>query len=374
MTIKRTSSYLRPLWLFAWMISNVALSSSAQSRSNQLNVLDDPRGPPELVVCSQNLQNYGTWDQVNGRGSSPTPEALRLKERDLVARFVRARCDVIAAQEILGVDMQKGTKSLEALAKALQLGTGRFWEVRLGASLDKTLHTGMLVARDRAEIVSTLSYENVELPKTSEKQKPRLFRRAPIEVQLLVKGRGESSSKSVTIVNFHFKSKSGSKDDPAALEWETYRMEMAEALRRIVENRHARSFGSGESILVLLGDRNSNFDAASAKILEGALTLKNFQSGGTCRLSKRGAPLCQAAAQLPQRLFSVLTTDPQTKGHPGTYLYKNIYSWLDDILLPAESLPFAWRAFDSEGDYASGVLSDPPDASDHALVWTALNW
>ena len=130
----------------------------------------------------------------------------------------------------------------------------------------------------------------------------------------------------------------------------------------------------GRNILLVLGDRNSNFDSASAKILDGILSLKQFQGSAPCRLSKRGAPLCKAGAAQPQKLFSVLTSDPRTKERQGTYHYKGIYSWIDDILMPASALPFAWEGPTSTGKYDSGVLYEPSAASDHALIWVRLNW
>ena len=151
-------------------------------------------------------------------------------------------------------------------------------------------------------------------------------------------------------------------------------MEMTEALRRILEARHETSFASGESILVVLGDRNSNFDVASARILEGALTLGSFTSGGPCRLSKRGVPLCKTGSELPRKLFSVVTSNKDAMPQAGTFSYKGEYSWLDDILMPAESLPYAWMTPYSEGAYNAGVLYTPKDASDHAMVYVKLNW
>jgi hypothetical protein len=251
--------------------------------------------------------------------------------------------------------------------------SNRFFDIRVAPSNDKKLRVGFLVARDRADVLSTLSYARVELPKIAENQKPREFARGPYEIQLQVKPRGESNSKKVTLVTFHFKSRRSVNADPVALEWETYRMEMAEAVRRIVENRHNASFRSGESILVLLGDRNSNFDTASARLLQGRLTLKHFQEG-VCRLSKRGVPLCQGGNVRPQVLFSAFESDRSFYGMRGTYRYKDVYSWLDDILLPAESLRYGWRTFSSEGDFDSGVISLPEEASDHGLVYLRLNW
>ena len=151
-------------------------------------------------------------------------------------------------------------------------------------------------------------------------------------------------------------------------------MEMSEGLRRVLEMRHKDAFASGESILVALGDRNSNFDVASARILEGSLSLSSFGEKGPCRLSKRGVPLCVAESELPRRLFSVLTSNAASTTYPGTYLYKGEYSWLDDIIMPAESLRYAWQTAFSEGVYGSGLIATPEEASDHALVYVALNW
>jgi hypothetical protein len=69
-----------------------------------------------------------------------------------------------------------------------------------------------------------------------------------------------------------------------------------------------------------------------------------------CRFARQG---CSAS-----KFFSVLV-DPQTKLQPGTERYENVYSWIDDILMPTESLPFAWERFDITGDYSSGVLYEP---------------
>jgi hypothetical protein len=117
-------------------------------------------------------------------------------------------------------------------------------------------------------------------------------------------------------------------------------------------------------VLLVMGDRNSNYDVASAKILEGVLALESFQSEGPCRMSKRGVPLCKAGSAFPGKLFSVLTGDPQTRLLPGTFQYKNVFSWLDDILMPPPSLEHALAYADESGDYASGVEWSPTEASD----------
>lgn len=349
-------------------------SVMADTRSATLDPSADPRGEPELTVCSQNLGNYGSYQDSKLRNPQLTQEEFREKEQALVQRFISKSCDVIAVQEVLGKDDETALAAMTRLAAELRQKSNRFYDVRVGPTLDRMSHVGYAVAKDRAEITNTLSYAKVQLPKFSKDEKPRLFIRVPFEVQLWVKGREASPAKAVSMINFHFKSRRGASGDPAELEWETYRMVMAEALRRIAELRHSRSFTSGETILMLLGDRNSHHDCASARILEGSLVLKSFLEGGTCRLSKRGVPLCQGGSIRPAKLFSVLTSDPQAHLTPGTFQYKEEFSWLDDILLPAESLRYAWERFDSSGDYASGVVNSLGKASDHGMVWVRLNW
>lgn len=333
----------------------------------------DPRGEPELVVCTQNMNNFGLLPDVQQRNPRIGTEELTEKIRSLASRIRAAKCDVIAMQELLGSE-ERAAEGLKALTAELRQNSGRIFTAEVAPSNDKFSRNGFLIADDRAQVLSKLSFRKVELPKLTEKQKPRLFIRGPFEIQLAVKPRGDSQPKSVSLVTFHFKSKRGAAGDPAALAYETYRMEMAEGLRRIVANRHPDAFTGGERILVVLGDRNSHFDAASARILEGQLSLKHFQEGGPCRLNKRGVPLCQPGVGTSAKLFSVLTSDPQTKTLPGTFRMNSEYSWLDEILLPQESLRFAWTRPSSEGDFASGTVSSYPEASDHSMAFVALNW
>ncbi len=335
----------------------------------------DSRGKPDLTVCSQNLKLFGTLGVMQRRDAKLTAKTYALKKQELVERFIAAKCDVIGVQEVVGGNPTETEAAMKELVDELRGQTNRFFQYRVAPPAEGKMTIGFLVAMDRAEILNTLSYSRVELPRIQKKQRPRVFSRTPLEIQLAVKSRDGDVVKNVSVINFHFKSKRGGEDDPTGLEWETYRMEMAEALRRIVELRHKDAFASGRSILLLLGDRNSNFDVATARILEGSLTLGSFSENGSCRLSKRAVPLCKSGAELPRRLFSVLTTDDDgLTSRPGTFEYRGEYSWLDEIAVPAETLPYAWRTPFSEGDYDSGVIYEPKGASDHALVYVRLNW
>jgi predicted extracellular nuclease len=335
---------------------------------------EDPRGASDLTVCSQNLKMYGTYATIKVRNPSYTKSEHADKIAALVERFDAANCDVIALQEVMGEKEPDAKAALDELAKALGKKDNRVFVSRVAPPAEGGMTLGFLIAEDRATILSAVSYAKVELPKLAEKQRPRLFLRTPMELQLSVPSRKGQELKTVSLINFHFKSKRSAAADPTGLEWETYRMEMAEALRRIIDARHKQSFASSDSLLMVLGDRNGNFDVASARILEGTLALQNFRKDGGCRLSKRGVPICKSGTSLPQRLFSVFARNERVHSLPGTFSYEGEYSWLDDILMPAESLPFAWKSPFREGEFDSGVVYAPKSASDHALVYVKLNW
>ena len=345
----------------------------AQTRQTVLPNSVDPRGEAELTVCNQNLENYGLFQDVRVRVPTTKPDDIVRKGELLAQRIVRAGCDIIAVQELIG-SKESAEEALAVLGEQIRQRIGRIFEGVVGPSNNKNIRNGFLYATDRVSVENRVSYAELVLPKLTEKQRQRYFARGPLEVQFRIFPQTDAPSKVITMVAFHFKSKSGGGGDPSGLDYEPWRMEMAEAMRQAVLKRHGKSVQYGGDIVILLGDRNSDFDSASARILEGVLPLSAFQGEAPCRLSKRGVPLCKEGLSGPQTFFSVLTEDPQTKMVAGTYMYGKTYHWLDDILLGHATLPFGWQTPSSRGDYNSGVLYEPLQASDHALVWLTLNW
>lgn len=357
-------------WLFIPIL--MPLMSFAQPRMNLEGMPEED--PIDLTVCTQNLDNYGSMRSMARRLRGYSADDIELKVQGLIERFIDAKCDVIAVQELLAPTEMAGTEILTEFAGRIKEKTNRVFIPVVGPSNDKAARLAFLVATDRAEILNKISYSRAELPKISPEQKPRNFSRGPLEIEIRVKPRDRGPSKIIVLVNFHFKSKIFNSDDPVDLEWETARMEMAEAVRRIVVARHKKDYEKAKKLVVLLGDRNSHFDSASAKLLEGSLTLADFQEEAPCRLSKRGLPLCKVHTAKPVEFSSALLNDPETRQLPGTYRYKDTVSWLDDILLPPQSLPFIKARHDDARNFDSGVLYKPEEASDHALAYIRFNW
>lgn len=370
--MQKLSGVFRTYASFIFLFLLIANDLSAQSRGYKIYD-EDPRGEVDLVVCSQNLENYGLFDDAKKRNAKLSKDDYTLKNKALVKRFAFNKCDVIAFQELLGNE-NNSKEAIKKLGKLLANNTGRVFNYYLARSNDKYSRVGFLVAKDRAEVLDTVSYSRVELPKLIEGERPRFFTRGPFEIQLKVKARGKNKTKKINIITFHFKSKSGGFKDPAKTNWEILRMQSAEALRSIVENRFKKSLIDGEQILILLGDRNADLDSASARILKGTHTLSMFSGKAPCRLSKKGVPLCQSGVVRPPVFVSVLTDDAETSRLQGTYMYQNTYSWVDDILVAVPSLPFTWENFAVEGNYNSGISDVYPQASDHSLSYVKINF
>lgn len=343
----------------------------AQSRTVLFDEQRDPRGAVDVTVCSQNLFNFGNLKNAKKRIRGLTAEKLREKREALAKRFLKAECDIIAFQEALGKAGKGLEEGMDELVDTLRRVTGRRFSYILGDGEDRYMHVGYLYAEPKISLVEYSSFRKIELPRLVEEDRPQLFSRAPLEATFSV---SDGENKSITLINIHFKSKSRGDLDPAQLDWETTRMQMSEVVRRVIINKHKKYLSDGEPVLMVLGDRNSHFDSASALILEGRLSLNDFKRESACRLSQSGVPLCEAGSGKAQLLFSVLTRDPQVKQVEGTHRFKKSLSWLDDILLPSSSLRYAVENPAREGDFSSGVVFEPKGASDHALVWVKLNW
>ena len=364
------------------LVSAVSFASDvlAQTRFNLENAAVDPR-KNKITICSQNLKNYAGLGgdfvapkRKNGGGTDEVdPAEASQKEDELIKRFSFVGCDIIAVQELVGATDELAKSAIDRLSGLIRTKTGRRFFSVIGDVNENSQRNAFLLAQDKVELLNTVTYRKVLLPKLDDSQKPRQFSRSPLEIQISAGGKDGGVAKNISLVNIHFKSKSGSKDDPAALQWETQRMEMAEGVRRIMGDRYEHQITSGEPIVVL-GDRNANVDAASAKILEGSLTLDDFKNKARCRVTKSGTPLCQIGERRPIQFYSLITNDPQTSKLAGTFVYKKVFSFIDDISVNPSALNFFRTDMDHDGDYDSGIISAGEEASDHAMVYARIRW
>lgn len=313
------------------------------------------------MICSQNLKRYGIEKM-------PTEKTIAL-----VQGFIRVGCEIIAVQELRADNLEQSRLVLQQLSSELLLQSDRAYEVFSGKSNDRYLKLGFLVAKDRLYSANIFSYSDELLPKFLLHQPQRLFVRGPLELELQILNRDTRQIKSLVLVNFHLKSRHNFPRDPAGLSWESYRMEAAAGLRKIVSARQARNLQNNINPVLLLGDRNSERESASAKILNGSLELRDLFSGRLCKISKEGIPHCVKPAYRDAQFFSVLDYNPFLPDSPGTFKRGSADLWIDDILLAVSFLRTGSETVRGRR-VVSGVYQVSPVASDHNLIYAFLDW
>jgi len=119
----------------------------------------------------------------------------------------------------------------------------------------------------------------------------------------------------------------------------------------------------------VLGDRNSEPDDASAKILSGARVLDDFRDN--CRVDETLAPRCERQQQRAPQFRGLLEALSQEQGNiVGTYRYRGREEIIDEILIRRSD----WNVFSRNEQLMAGVQGSFRQGSDHKLVWSELNW
>ncbi|MCB0324103.1 MAG: hypothetical protein KDD69_11045 [Bdellovibrionales bacterium] len=233
----------------------------------------DPRGQPEMRVCSLNLDNYSLRDEV--RRVLKDKQALkqfRRKERELVKAITEEHCTVVAVQAVIGTSLKRAHEGLAALADKLSEAGEFKWQAYLGASNHRLVFNGFLVSDFNGQKVeTTVSHAGHPVLHAGQFQETEFYR-GPFEIVLSVPSRDGRARRKVVLLTMHFRraleADTGEPEEP--------RMQMAETLRRLIAER-LRSFDeTPPPILVVAGDRGAPRFAPSTRVLEGTVPLKHF--------------------------------------------------------------------------------------------------
>lgn len=332
---------------------------------SSLTWAEKPSRQPELRLCSQNLFRFA--EKRSGKSSFQQEEK---QKNYLISRFLRARCDVVALQEVVGASKREAARTAELLANALSYRSGRKFRVYVGDSYDQFIRNGYLVAEDLGQ---------VEIENFSDEPLPRLqplgpigrFIRSPLALKLTLSSKESAAPKKLFILNIHFKSKSRADKDPTGTAFETVRMEMAEAVRTLIAKKKKEA--TTDTIFVALGDRNADSESATAEIMSGERLLDDFGKNGSCQLDTDNNPECTTGERRPELmgLFWLRRERYPEEYRGGTYLYKRQEEILDEIYVLPEDLEFLKRP---SGRFAIGIDGEYYKGSDHKLVWAEFDW
>lgn len=317
-----------------------------------------------LRVCTQNLYRFGAEE-----GKKKTnPEK---QKSYLATRIKQAGCQVVAFQEVWGETEKAAKKAITPLVSEINQRTGKKFKLIFGDSLDSHIRNAFLVAEDLGRVVEVRQYLRSVLPKLQPLGPAPNYTRGPVGIllELAPRFRREGKPARLYLVTMHFKSKANGWKDPTGTEFETLRMEMAAGLYRDVAE-DVRRFGR-DTLVFILGDTNSDWNSASAEILQGVRELKDFSKAGGCRLNDHLEAVCPGVKHRPLfvPLFSYRRESSGDKAALGSYRYRGKWQQIDEILIQSAQLDYVLR---STGTPAIGMKGKVNRGSDHLLLWVEV--
>ena len=327
---------------------------------------DSPPQVNSYRICTQNLFRYG--EKIGKKN---------FKQRDyLIERFLGARCDVIALQEVYGEDAKQAKRILSSLTTAIKDNSGEEFGYVVGDGFDPHIRNGYLFRYSSARIRNTRSLHNLLLPKLQPIGPNEKHLRDPLVVSLDFVLAAQPQPKKIILVlmNFHLKSKHQGYQDPSGTNFEMVRMQAAESIRNAVlaEAEELKHQQNVIVIPVMLGDRNNHEGSPTDIVMRGELVLDNFGRGGPCKLDMDEEVECSSQViRAPVQFISLLQHFNQLNSGYSlyTYKYRNERESIDDILI----LPSQIEYFSKRGRPQVGVYGKFFRGSDHKLVWAEIN-
>ena len=313
-----------------------------------------------LRICSQNLFRFGEIK----RRRKPAKQ-----KQYLVKRMKKARCDIIALQEVIGESRSEALSIIAPLAESLQKATKREFAAYAAEENAGNMRNGFLVAADIGRVQSVASWHRQALPRLQVLGPPRRWHRGPLALHIALAG--AKGPQDLLVVSMHLKSKYEHWKDPSGTSYEIERMESAEALREL-SLKKAQELGP-KTTLIVLGDRNSQIFSASAHILEGQRLLGDFRSNSHCSLTTELSPDCGGREKEPRRLLGLFAHQKRLckgKCNIASYRYRRKGELIDEVYLRPKELHLVQKDDKSlriglEGQFFKG--------SDHLLLWAELD-
>jgi hypothetical protein len=347
----------------------------------------DPRGRYELRLCSVNADNFGTVAAV---GKIARFNAPKFKEwtSELVRVIMVAKCDVVLLQGIIGADYQVAKEGVAFLARKVELGKGELWDYYIAESNHRLVRNAVIVKRKVGEVQNIISHNDLLLPRITDFTTAKFYR-GPLELYFKTGQQGDSNRRELIVFNFSFQDALRNElNEP-----EKPRMQMAEALRQLVDLRVKESSVRNPAIIIAVGDRGAIRNKPSAQILEGRFQLTDLKPEIGCILNAEEKIECEKKVTHAKLLFSVInegliSRKLRSKRFDGKILsrdesdiereiakkrkYQSVLT--SDIYMLQRDLPLAWKHHNVAYQFRSGVVDVKYGRKNSPLLWVELNW
>ena len=277
--------------------SQVAREQSARLGIKKKSDLD-PRGEPEITICSLNANNYGTdelWKATFRRTDVPKRAAMR---RSMSQAINNSNCDLIALQTILGkedADAIQAAKELVGFKEEDQ----NLWKVLLGRATREVSRNAILY-RAKFRLAASDDFRSARLT-TFGSFKLDQFGLPPIRGVFEVPRKGADYLRRVSLISFTLKNSATFTSDESELK----RVQLAEYMRGQTTGIKREEGGEGD-VVVLAGNRAGPSMSVGTQIMEGRFKLADFVKDGACIFTADGGYYCDPERIRPKELFGVV--------------------------------------------------------------------
>jgi len=312
-------------------------------------------------VCSQNLYHFGE-------------KAVRAREKSQLAyltkRILRAECDIVAVQEVIGGTESEAATTLSRIAHSWEAAGAEKILSYVGTTKDKFIRNGFLVRSSVGRVVTVKSFLDAPVPSLSPLGPVLFFQRAPMA--LVLETPATKPNRRFWIMNMHQKSRSRGFEDGSGTHYELLRLEMAKGVRDIIEQEEQKE--PDGTIFVITGDRNSDENDASVDVLLGRRELADFSKSGGCKIRKDDRAQCKNESPRPAEFVGLFQhrREKFPGEYPGgTYSFKNRQTALDEFAIREKNLPLVTRP---NGKLSIGLEGQFFRGSDHKLIWAEFHF
>ena len=359
----RAKKYKYPIFILPiilYFISTNREFSESHKFKNRINipgVLSESE--MQVNICTQNIFRLGD------KGSESEEFDFQLKY--LVDRISEVGCAVVALQEVPG-NMDQSTQIVDMLSAKLEekLNSSHFDKL-LGPSNDPYIRNAFIFDANRVKLMRSKSLYHDSLPRFSSRSGPTSYARGPLMAEFEVLNK--NMTKRLVLINYHLKSKSRGFKDKTGLDFEVSRLLSAAGIRERMDE-----FMRGhkaEYVEVLLGDRNADYDSASAKVFSGELDMNDFRGNNSCEIVQSGQAVCDAEHYVnPVFMGTLESKNREENENFVTHSYRGRGSILDEIYISKEDFD---RTLDLNGRIRAGVVGEFSKGSDHLLTWVGVD-
>jgi endonuclease/exonuclease/phosphatase family metal-dependent hydrolase len=313
-----------------------------------------------IRVCSLNLHNFGKKEEVaaKGKGKSKKKSANKQKEqlKFLVERVQKAKCDIVALQEVYGKSAKEARKNLKKFQTAVNSATNQEYVYHYAKTNDKFIRNGYIYKKKLGKVTWKHLYRS-PVPRLNDDAPSRRFPRGPLVMSIELSKQYFTKARKLYLIDYHFKSKLSGWKDLSEFDFEVNRIETAEAVRKIAEEQDKQA----NTVVLFMGDRNSDTDSATDEVLSGKLELVDFK--GMCSIDKKYLSAHCAGYQKRAAKFIGMLAKRKGNDVAHSYKYRDKEFLYDEIYISAKFAQLVKKV---------GIVGVYGLGSDHLLVWAEV--